>query len=363
MKRREATKKKALGNVPNLDRELVEGCLAALQELFPVEARKLATIKPGLAGMDERLELRLDGRKLRYFVEAKRVLRREQVGLLVHRAQELEEQDEQLLVCGTHIPDKTGEQLREHGVAYLDLGGNAHLRAPGLLVLATGRAKVVHNQRGRPNLTGTEARLLGVFLRDADAGDVVQQELATRAGIALGAVGRGREKLVQLGILDRTAKRTWRVRDRGEGLRRFAEGWASVIRHKLRPRGYRVLELKGKGDLEERLAKKVPKLDCLLGGELAAGLLTQFLETDHATLHVPPGRMATTAKALALVPDDQGVVTLLERYGRGDDYELRRERVPLAHPLLVWAECMTVPDERVAQAARRLREQLLERHE
>jgi hypothetical protein len=227
-------------------------------------------------------------------------------------------------------------------------------------VLITGRHPAL-GPRGRRDLTGTEVRLLGVFLRDPEAGEAVQEELAARAGIALGAVGRGREKLLELRLLELTGKRQWRVIDRAEGLRRFAEGWGAVVRHKLRPRAYRPLMLMERDNLEQRLEAANPKLGCLLGGERAAGHLTGSLRTEHATLHILQGTQGAAAQALKLVPDVDGPITLLERFGEGDEYRfLDLPGVPLVHPLLVWAECLTVPDERVARVARLLHDQLLE---
>lgn len=332
--------------------DLIEACLEALRERVPLEGTQLGLpLRHSGDGPGIALELRVNGHVVTYAVDVKRTLRAEYVGPLAHRARQMEERGERLLVCAERIPDRCGEELREHGIAYLDLGGNAHLRAPGVYVLITG-LRPADVRRGRQDLRGTEVRLLGVFLTDPAAGQAVQMELAERAGIALGAVGRARDKLVQLGILDPTGKRRFLVRDRAGGLRHFAEGWAAVVRHKLHPRAYRMLHVEARGNLEERLQAAGPELGCLLGGERAAAHLTRFLETNHATLHVPAGRMREAARALTLVPDEHGPITLLERYGRGDEF--RRPDLPdvvLAQPLLVWAECLTVPEERVAQTA------------
>lgn len=345
---------------PRADRDLLDACLEALQRLAPTQGGGpvIAHRRPG---PDLHMDLQLDGHDVAYAVEVKRALRPAHVGPLAHYARQLEERGERLMVCADRIPDKLGEELRTRDVAYIDLGGNMYLRAPGVYVMVTGRPPV-EARRGRQNLTGTDVRLLGVFLRDPDAGEAVQTELAERAGVALGAVGRGREKLVRLGLLDRTAARRWAVNDRAKGLRRFAEGWAAVVRHKLRPRGYRMLETPGRGALEDRLGRAGPELGCLVGGELAAEHLTRFLYTDHATLHVPADRQKEVTRALMLVPDEEGPITLLERYGRGDEYRLPElPGTPLAHPLLVWAECLTIADERVAQTAGRLYRELVER--
>jgi hypothetical protein len=341
------------------EHELLEACLEALRARVPVQAHEFKA-PPRAYGPQTDLTLRLqvDGRKVVYAVECKRTLQAAHVGPLAHLARQLQRLGQHLLVVAERIPEPMGEDLRANGIAYLDRGGNAWLHAPGLFVLVTGRPPV-ERRRGRPDLRGTGVRLLGVFLTDPKAEHAVQTELAQRAGIALGAVGRGREKLVDLGILERTDERRWRVRDRAEGLRRFGQGWATVVRHKLEPRAYRMLAVEGRGNLEERLAAAGAKLACLLGGERAAAHLTHQLQTEHATLHVPAGRRDQVARALMLVPDEHGPVTILHRYGRGDEHPLPvLPGVRLAHPLLVWAECLTVRDERVAQAAGLLYDEL-----
>jgi hypothetical protein len=197
-------------------------------------------------------------------------------------------------------------------------------------------------------------RLLGVFLRDADAGREIQTELAARAGIALGAVGAGRRRLVELGILQRLGEREWGLGDREDGLRHFAEGYAAVVRPKLRPATYVPIAPGIRGPIERRLEVHDRTGDWLVGGELAAGRLTGLLETEHATLHVPAGRdRRELATELGIVPDPGGPITMLDRYGVGDEHAGEDDAtLPLVDPLLVWAECLVTADERVLQAAR-----------
>jgi hypothetical protein len=66
---------------------------------------------------------------------------------------------------------------------------------------------------------------------------------------------------------------------------------------------------------------------------------------------VRAGRLKVVAKALTLVPDGNGPSRLLERYGRGREH--RHTHLPgaaLADPFLGWAECLAIPEERVAWA-------------
>jgi hypothetical protein len=343
------------------ERELVERCLAALERTVPLDKWK-CTLLARIAGpmIDARVELWLDGQRHDFVAEVRRGIRAAHVGPLAHRGHGLAQAGENFIVCADRIPDVRGQELREAGVGYLDFGGNAFLRGPGLCVLVAGRPPVVEKAQGA--LKGTVVRLLGVFLRDPDAGEIIQKELAARAGIALGAVGRARERLEQVHVLTRVDNKRWRVTDREAGLRHFADGWAAVVRPKLHPTQYRRLGAERRGQEIERVLKKQRgDLGCLVGGERAAAMLTQGLRTAHATLHVRQAGRQVLARTLKLASDPVGTITLLDRYGEGDDFGLPRKLTPaLAHPLLVWAECLTVPDERVAQVAAQLHERYLE---
>jgi hypothetical protein len=339
--------------------ELLDACLDALREQVPVEARLLAGQPGPEASPHLRLELELDGMAVGLIVLEQRGLRREQVGALLHRVRQLEAMGDRPLVCAERIADPLGRDLRAAGIPYLDLGGNAWLFAPGVRILVTGRPPVAPASP-RLGLRGTEVRLLGAFLRDPRAGDRTQTELAQRAGIALGAVGAARQQLFELGVLEQFEERRWRVRDRGAALLRFGDGWATKVRPKLQPKGYRLLELQDRGDLVQRLATAGPALGCMLGGERAAAHLTGYLASRHATLHVLPGQRKAVAQALALAPDPQGPLTLLERYGLDDEQSLPAlPGVPLIHELWIWAECLIQTDERVVQTNQRIHQKLL----
>lgn len=342
------------------DQELIEQCLETLRVLGPVEKWKVravpdrATQEGAPPHVDGYLDLWIGGERHEWWVETKGLVRPLQVGPIAHVAHQLKQRGRRMLLCARRIPEKVGEELRKYNVAYIDEGGNAYLEAPGLFVFVTGRPAVANTVDRGKHLTGTEVRLLGVFLREPDAGKMVQTELAERAGIALGAVGRAREKLGKLHVLRKHGPRQWFVLDRERGLQQFAEGWAAN-RQRLRPRKYRTIGLDADDDLERKLKTEGARLGCLLGGERALGHFTRYLRTEQVTLHVPPEKRQVAVKALKLVPDDEGPITLVNRYGTGDENTgdvLRGMR--LAHPLLVWAECQLVPDERVAQAAKQL---------
>lgn len=306
--------------------------------------------------VDAKLTVWIAGHRHEFAVETKKRLDAPHVGPIAHRARLLANRDIRTVVCAARIPGARGHELREAGIGYIDFGGNAYLVGSGLHIFIDGRPPVVEEARG--GLRGTEARLLGVFLRDHDAGEIIQQELANRAGIALGAVGRARKRLEELHILTRMGRRRWRVTDEEKGLRLFADGWGALIRPKLNPVRYRATHGKdgpGVDDIWRVLKPADGRVHCLAGGEWAAAVLTDDLVTKHATCHVAPEHRQNVVREFRFVRDPNGPITILDRYGTGDGFAFRwDDGRELAHPLIVWAECLTVVDERVESVAEKV---------
>jgi len=274
--------------------------------------------------------------------------------------------DPPALLLTDRVDPALGELLREHGLAYLDAGGNAWIDRGPIAIWVDGRPPVTPAQ-APARLTATVLRVLLVALRERGLADHTHRELAAAAGVALGAVGRALATLERRGLLRRTDARRFALADEAEAVRAFTAGWLETLRPKLAPRAWRAIDGGRDGggatpELVERLA--AADRDALLGGELAAARLTRFLTTDRATIHLRPGTEREVARALRLVPDPAGpihTVHWLTNDGALDRQAPTDDAGGQAHPLLVLAELMTTPDERAAQTARVLEEAWLAR--
>lgn len=294
------------------------------------------------------LELRVAGDRIVFAVAIRPAIHDEHLGPLAHLRRQWETRGRRLLVCTRRIPERMGARLRALGIGYLDTAGTAWFEAPGVLVKVTGRAATKRLTRST-RLTGADLRLLHVLLRTAGTAGSNQRQLSAAAGIALGAVGKGLRALEARGLLRRRGTTDWEVPDRAAAQAQFAEGWATVMRRRLEPRSYRALGPRWLERLPKRLAVLGDRF--LLGGELAAARLTDTLQTQHATLHVAAGTHHEIGNELDLLPDNDGPITLIARFGTGDALpDPERRGLWLAHPLLIHAELVAVGDERLAPA-------------
>jgi hypothetical protein len=95
--------------------------------------------------------------------------------------------------------------------------------------------------------------------------------------------------------------------------------------------------------------------DVLLGGELAAGMATEYLRANRAAIHIDAGAAATWMKALRLVPDPDGNVDFIERFASENKWEAppdSLEGIPCANPVLIYGELLRLgTDDRLRETA------------
>ncbi len=344
--------KKTLNGATGGEREFVAAYLQALEldgEPFIahwIDEPDLAPIHPdGLA------RIRFRAEEIEYAVQVKRAIGKNNMGVVLELARQLNARDMRLLICTPYVPPHIAKEFKEHAIDYLDEAGNALIRGDATYI-QIGGFKPKPTTIFTRALTATDTKILGAYLAEQETRQMLIKNLATTAGIAIGAVGKAREKLKAHGLLTNHGKRDWRIQNRAKALMTFAEHWGTQLRPKLAPTAYMPINTDEHGPLEQRIAalelgdhKANP--DYLIGGEYAAALMTKHLRTDFATFHVREGQTRLFARQLNLAPAPDGPVTILERFGTYD----RPASDPLAHPLLVWAECLHAKNERAAQAA------------
>lgn len=104
---------------------------------------------------------------------------------------------------------------KEAGVGYVDLSGNAHIKAPPLVVLIQGRPNRFV-QRGRPSsvFAPKSSRVARLLLLDPKRW-WMQQELANVGGLGAGYVSRICRRFEDERLIERNAERAVRARDPG----------------------------------------------------------------------------------------------------------------------------------------------------
>src|SRR2546422_2201933 len=233
------------------------------------------------------------GGKVRYFIEAKRHLRNQDVRVVIEQLKRwlddlpAPERKNRVLLVAHHIRPQQATFLEQAGIDYLDLAGNAHLTAPGFFVHVEGRqpAKEPAVRPARLNKGWVKTVMALLVRRDLET--AAYRVLAEQADVALGTVAGCLNDLTARGLLqERGGKR--HIVDRPQLVTLWVQAYVDVLRPRLAERRLQV-RAQAKPDLWNRLRQVLAKhaVPWGLTGADAAERLTHFYRTEETEIYAP----------------------------------------------------------------------------
>jgi hypothetical protein len=245
----------------------------------------------------------------------------------------------------------------EAGVGWLDLSGNASIRAAGLVINVKGRENLF-KRRGRPAsaFAPKAARVARQLLIHPDE-SLVQRDLAELAELGPGYTSKVVRRLEAEGLLVRDDEGRVRTSDPALLLDAWSQDY-DFDKHRI-VRGY--IAARNADRLAESIAGALRKADLqhAATGLTGAWLLTRFAAHRLATFYLDDAGLqlledqsgfreeARGANVWLVVPNDDGVYQGAERRGN----------VTCAHPAQVYLDLLAHP-ERAKDAAQELRKRL-----
>ena len=322
-----------------------------------------------LAPFDAVITFKAGGKAIRYLAEEKRHLRHQDVAAVVEQLKRLQatlpqaHAGHRALFLAPHVRAQQAAVLERAGIDYIDLAGNAHLQAPGLLVHVEGRQppKAPARLLGRPQKGWIKAVM--ALLVQPELITAPYRALADQADVALGTVAGCMRDLVMRGLV-LEAKGERRVADRNGLVALWVQAYVEGLRPKLPERR---LQMRAT-DKEEIWAKVGAALDArrqpwALTGADAAGRRTHFLRVEETEIYAPlhmfdDGALLkvlvaqpTTREGNLLVIEPPGPLALPAPEGPG---------VPVAPDLLAYAELRYRGTEQALEAAELLLPRVLD---
>lgn len=308
-------------------------------------------IRPRLTegGQGLTLAIPVDGQLLTF-----RIIQRNEVRA-AHILQILEEigkDKERWILVTQYIPQPLKDELRKQGVNYLETAGNGFIRAGTFFYFMGGQAVTPLRQPATGKLwKRTGLQFLLVILTNPDALQDTYRVMADMAGIALGNIGQLLEELQRADYLEKDGD-VFRLKNRGRLYERWAELYPVILKPKLTRGRFRFLR---EGD---RLRwQDMPRQHFRWGGEPGGALYTGFLEPERFTIYTNE-RDTETIKQLALVPDPNGTVEIVEQFWK--EKAVPGEFIGAAPALLVYAELMDSLDSRNRETALRIKNKYLD---
>lgn len=288
-----------------------------------------------------------DGRRVRYVVKEKRHLRHQDAGVvaaqLLHWRAELPAADaeDRLLLLAPHVRAQQAAVLERAEIDYLDLAGNAHLRAPGLFVHVEGRRPPKEPKPGPARPQKGWIKTVMVILIRPDLIDAPYRTLADQADVALGTLAATMNDLTARGlVLNRKTGR--RMADREALVALWVQAYIEGLRPKLRERRFHV-QAQEKQEIWDRLRAVLGARAhrWALTGADAAARRTNFFRAPETEIYAPIAMVDDREVQRALVAQPAlrgGNLIVVEPPGPlalGGD---RDDELPLAPDLLTYAE-------------------------
>lgn len=328
--------------------DLIQDAIAAAHDMgvdLRLEALKQRAAD---AGCDARLQWRTGDQTIPLLAETKRGLRPAMLGTVIHQLARL---GKNALLITDYVTPQLADQLREHGVNFIDGAGNAYLHRPPILVWIKGMRpaeKPAVPNAGRAFQT-TGLQVVFTLLCEPEWVNRPYRDIAKLAGVAHGTVGNVMEDLIETGYVFELGRANRRLRNLARLTDTWTEAYARTLRPKLLLGQYRAPHRDWWKTLEPA------RYQAHFGGEPAAATLDGYLTPGIITLYVEkiPNRLLADQQ---LRKDPAGTVELRKQFWH---FEKTTRAPDLVPPLLIYADLLATGDGRCFEAANRIREREL----
>lgn len=263
------------------------------------------------------------------------------------------------VVISHRVTPAIGDILHSGGVWYLDLGGNAHIEAPPLLVHVSGMEGPPPKDTVRA-FTGEGLKVIFLLLLDPALTSAPYRRLAELSGVSHGVVQYTMDDLIRLKYVAKLSRTERRLSNAGALLDRWAAGYTEVLRPKLTegtfafPPGMRRERV-----VEWQSSDLVPDLE-RWGGEPAAALDTGYLRPARLTIYARTS-LSWLMKRLHVAPSEEGELTVVRPFWTTEsEKELPQAFGGWTVPRVVtYADLLSTGDPRNAEVAAMLREEIV----
>ncbi len=263
------------------------------------------------------------------------------------------------LLGAPYIRPQQAQALEKAGIDYFDLAGNIHLCRKGLNIHVEGKRPLVEqvHRTGRA-FRPAGLKVLFTLLTQPDAIHWTHRKLADVAGVAHGGIGLCITDLIEKGYIIGAGTNA-RLIKRKELVPAWVDGYRTYLRPKLmvtrlipkkRPKDELVQDI--------RCYFKERGLQWVLTGTEAAYRLMHYYHDETLTIFARE-LPADFYNVIRCLPDQNGTFTVLYHFGNIATGKFKKNGIPIAHPLLVYAELIYLGTDRAVEAAREFRKRFL----
>ncbi len=338
-------------NTKNVEKNILNEAIEGLRNAtgLIIEIDELNLMAPNQDyGYDAAINIKWEDMKFHFKVGLKQNVSMAVLGTAKHQMQLFQQKG---ILVTKYVAPQMADRMRDMKIPFFDTAGNAYIDEPPLYIFIKGNRPVEALQTEKPKRIFQPAGLQVVFALLCHPGleKAPYREIADKADVALGTVGRIMYELRNLGYLVGMAnkeRRLIRIDD-------LMKQWATAYPERLRPK-----MILGKYKTEEKewwMNVDLKEFNALWGGEFAANRLTNYLKPQTITIYAKPplGRFILRNR---LEEAGDGDIEILKMFW---DFKLEQARNETVPTLLVYADLLATGDERNIETARILYEREL----
>lgn len=346
-----------------IEGSLVRQCVGVLRSILQsVSARTVHQPLLLPEGVDAVCEVSLPGRpafQLCAFV--RNGLRPATLPELLERVKRIataEDGCDQVIVFTDYVPAALADRLRERRVNFVDTTGNAYLGGPGQMsVFHVGNRPPRQPASQGQFFSESGAKILFYLLRHGPSIEATYRDMRDDIRVSLDKISKVMNELTAGRAIAPSGRGRYEILDPATLLNRWTEAFAAKLAPKILLGQFVTAGGSDFRPLLKSLATHT--VDAVVGGEVAADLLTGHLRAGSMRLYVSADDQARIRADLQLAPARGGNIELCEAFAV-DLGEMSSEHgVRLADPVLVYAELMSSDDVRLGETALRLKERYL----
>jgi hypothetical protein len=267
-----------------------------------------------------------------------------------------------IFLCARWIPEIVAEELRREGVDFVDTVGNAYLwHPPQVLIDIRGKRPEVRQAAEPGRLVEVGGlKVCHLLLTHPEVLNQPLRVIAGKANVALATAHAVMRELMLARQLMPALGHERRFNDTKDLLETFVRGYALKLRPACLIGRYRHKKNRPDeivGAFRERLKGMEGKW--ALTGGFAARQLTEYLDPETVTLFVD-AQAEQRLKEEPMLPDRNGNVTLLNLFAPNViDLDDQRD-LPLATPVLIYAELLNEGGARELETAKMIYEKWIQ---
>lgn len=245
------------------------------------------------------------------------------------------------------------DQLLERNIEFIDVDGNIYLNSPGIYLVVRNQASKDSKNKSL-EITSSTLQVMYALLSQPNTlkQDNVDEQISYISGVSPKTVKTTLKKLQELDYMTYKYGR-YEIIDYVKLLERWELGYSERLRSKLLIGTFSPIGKRNFSEIEDELKQYADQYGYLIGGELAASILTEYLRPISAILHLGENiDYRQIAVKLKLKPDPEGSITLLESFGH-DKYDQNEfgGLKNIVNPLLIHAELVRTGNSRLKETA------------